>query len=63
MHRVSKISDNGVVAIVAGNEKGCLDGIGIYAKFNQPLGFAIHGSGSIAVADSSNNRIRIIIGA
>jgi hypothetical protein len=41
---------------------GWLDGIGTVAKFNQPIALAVDTSGTIFIADSMTNRIRVIIG-
>ncbi len=37
---------------------GFMDGAGTVAKFNEPIGVAVDGSGNVYVADYSNHRIR-----
>jgi streptogramin lyase len=59
---VRKITPAGVVTTVAGaaGTAGITDGSGTTARFNQPLGVSVDGSGNIYVADSGNNTIRKI---
>ena len=60
-NRVRKILPNGFVSTIAGSgTTGYLDGQGTTASFTQPRSIAISLSGDFFVADSSNNRIRII---
>ena len=50
------------VTTIAGNEfGGFADGVGSAAKFNNPVGIAVDGQGSIYVTDVANQRIRKII--
>jgi len=56
----------GRVTTVAGspeNGRGFADGNGAAARFSFPVGIAVDGNNNIFVADSSNNRIRMIAGA
>lgn len=59
---IRKITTAGVVTTLAGNpgQPGYLDGTGLTAKFNQPVGPVVDGSGNVFVADYLNNRIRKI---
>ena len=41
-------------------ESGSVDGVGSVATFNNPTGLAVDSTGRVFVADTSNNRIRII---
>jgi hypothetical protein len=54
---------NGKVKVIAGDingEEGDTDGNGLLAKFNFPIGVAIHSDGTIFVADMFNKRISTI---
>ena len=61
-HTVRKIDRSGAVTLVAGIEgkSGDADGPATSATFNGPIGIAALEDGSIAVADTYNDRIRII---
>ena len=55
------IPDKTQVGTLAGNlNRGYADGIGGAAKFFNPKGIALDGSGTVYVADATNNRIRKI---
>ena len=59
--RIRKITAMGVVSTVAGTGKaGYADGTGATAQFNAPYGVAVDGSGTVYVADTNNNRIRVV---
>ncbi|MBI4659195.1 MAG: chitobiase/beta-hexosaminidase C-terminal domain-containing protein [Verrucomicrobia bacterium] len=59
-HLIRAVTTNGVVTTLAGNSAGSLDGAGANARFNSPAGLAADGAGNIFVADTLNNRIRMI---
>ncbi|MGB7810218.1 MAG: hypothetical protein WBP56_03695, partial [Polyangia bacterium] len=57
---IRKITPSGVVTTLAGTAgpSGSADGTGAAARFNQPFGVAVDGSGNVFVADTWNNTIR-----
>lgn len=59
-HVVQKISTANQVTTLAGTSgsTGSADGTGAAARFNQPSGVSVAGSGSLAVADTANATIR-----
>jgi sugar lactone lactonase YvrE len=60
-HRVRKITPDGTVSTLAGSgTRGFADGAGAAAQFNDPLGVAVDGGGSIIIADNGNHRVRKI---
>jgi hypothetical protein len=60
-HRIRLVTPLGVVTTLAGSSQSFADGTGTGASFNYPLGVAvIPSSGVIVVADSGNNRIRLV---
>ncbi len=61
-HTIRRISAAGVVTTVAGQygRSGSADGAGSGARFNQPGGLAVDGTGAVYVADSLNHTIRKI---
>ena len=61
-HCVRSISPDGVVGTVAGTPgtAGSTNGAGGQSQFNSPLGIAVLNDGSIAVADFSNDQVRLI---
>ena len=62
--RIRKIDMNsGMIITVAGTGKKGFDGDGgpaINAKFNKPRGLAVDTYGNLYIADSGNNRIRVV---
>ncbi len=59
-HKIRKITPNGVVTTVAGSTQGFANGPGTTAKFDQPLGVTIDAEGNAYVADTGNQKIRMI---
>lgn len=60
-HRIRKITPEGNVSTLAGDgQPGHRDGPADQARFNGPLGLAVDGQGRVWVADSYNDRIRLI---
>jgi sugar lactone lactonase YvrE len=62
-HRVRRIDTNGNITTVAGNgEQGFFGdgGLATGASLNTPTAVAVDASGNIYIADSNNNRIRVV---
>ena len=57
---IRKIDTSGTVSTLAGTagELGYTDATGFLARFNQPYGLAVDGSGNVFVADTYNRAIR-----
>jgi sugar lactone lactonase YvrE len=59
--RVFKITNSGVVSVIAGNNDfGYVDGVGTAALFRILDGIAIDGQGNLYVSDQGNNAVRRI---
>ena len=61
-HTIKRIDQNGKIFIVAGTDQqfGDFDGEAMSAKFNAPVGVAVRDDGSIIVADTYNDKIKVI---
>ncbi len=60
-HAIRKVTPDGSVTTLAGNgTPGFRDGPAAQALFNGPLAVAVDGQGQVWVADSYNDRIRVI---
>jgi len=60
-HVIRKIEPNGKVSTLAGNgQAGFRDGAAAQAQFNGPIGVAVDTNGKVYVADTYNDKIRVI---
>ena len=59
-NRIRLVTPLGVVTTLAGSSPGYADGTGTNARFSSPHGVAVFSSGVIVVADSQNDRIRLV---
>lgn len=59
-NRIISIDTNGTLTTIAGGERGFADGTASEAKFDGPIGVAVDKDGIIYVADTYNDRIRVI---
>ncbi|HEX6986953.1 MAG TPA: IPT/TIG domain-containing protein, partial [Planctomycetaceae bacterium] len=63
-HRIRKISADGTVTTVAGNALPGFSGDGgpaTTAELNRPSGVAVDADGNLYIADTGNNRIRMVL--
>ncbi len=60
-HRIRKIdTSNVLVSTYAGSTVGYVDATGTSARFDDPIGLAIHGNGNVYVVEHGNDKIRKI---
>jgi sugar lactone lactonase YvrE len=60
-HRIRRIGTDGNVTTVAGDgQPGFADGAALQARFDGPMGVAVDATGRVYVADTYNDRIRVI---
>lgn len=61
-HTIKRISKNGTIAIIGGTDGqlGDVNGDALSARFNAPVGVAVRDDGSIIVADTYNDKIKLI---
>ncbi|MEO8383351.1 MAG: hypothetical protein ABI779_27090 [Acidobacteriota bacterium] len=62
-NRIRRIGPDGAVTTVAGSTVGFQDGTGSQARFSDPWGIDVDGSGLLYVADQDNYRIRRVTSA
>jgi len=65
-HRIRKIATSGVITTVAGTGAASFGGdggLGTSAQLNKPQGIAFDASNNLYIADSSNNRVRVLSSA
>ena len=60
-HRIQKITNKTVTTLSGTGTSGATDGLISSAQFSAPRGMAIDSKGNIYVADTQNNRIRMIV--
>lgn len=63
--RIRKVGTNGIITTVAGNGTNSFSGDGCFATstaLNRPFGIVADINGNLFIADSSNNRIRKVVG-
>ncbi len=59
-HAIRRIGTDGQVTTVAGGTQGFADGPAAQARFDGPMGIAVDAQGQVFVADTWNDRIRVI---
>ena len=60
-NKIRKINSAGATTTLAGSgAAGSAEGVGLLATFNAPVGVALDFSGTLYVADASNNKIRTV---
>jgi DNA-binding beta-propeller fold protein YncE len=60
-HAIRRVMPNGQVTTLAGDgTPGYVDGPGAQARFNGPIGVAVAPDGRVLVADTYNDRIRVV---
>jgi DNA-binding beta-propeller fold protein YncE len=59
-HAIRRIGTDGQVSTLAGGEQGHVDGPAAQARFDAPMGIAVDAQGQVYVADTYNDRIRVI---
>lgn len=59
-HAIRRISTDGQVTTLAGGQQGFADGPAAQARFDGPMGIAVDAQGQVYVADTWNDRIRVI---
>ena len=60
-HTIRRIGPDGIVSTLAGDgTPGFADGPAAQARFNGPIGLAVASDGRVVVADTYNDRIRVI---
>lgn len=60
LHRIRKVTPDGIISTIAGSTRGNTDGPGSTARFYGPVGLALDAAGNLYVADQGTGRIRKI---
>ena len=62
IHRVRKVDATGIITTIAGSSRGYTGdgGPAILAKLSSPSGIALDVAGNLFIADSGNNRVRMV---
>jgi len=58
-HRIRVVEPDGTTSTLCGSSEGMRDGPAASAQFRYPCGVAVHEDGTVYVADTGNNRIRV----
>ncbi|MGB7210159.1 MAG: hypothetical protein WBD27_15995 [Pyrinomonadaceae bacterium] len=61
-HTIKRIDRSGKISIIAGtdDQSGDVNGDALSAKFNAPIGVAVRDDGAIIVADTYNDKVKVI---
>ncbi len=62
-HRIRKVNGSGIISTVAGNGNAAFSGDGgpaITASLNQPDGISVDRGGNLYIADTANQRVRMV---
>ncbi|MCD9189201.1 MAG: DUF6531 domain-containing protein [Pyrinomonadaceae bacterium] len=59
-HRIRRLDSSGAVTTLTGGERGFADGAATEARFAEPTGIAVDGTGRLILADTINSLIRAV---
>src|SRR5258707_11366801 len=54
------VGDGDLYAVAGSRASGCAGGPATKAKLSFPLGVAVDGAGNLVIADTGNNRVRVV---